>query len=47
VRQHFTEAELVSLTFAVIAINSWNRIAVSYRAVPGSYRVRTAAAATA
>jgi AhpD family alkylhydroperoxidase len=47
VRKHFTEAELVSLTFAVIAINSWNRIAVSYRAVPGSYRVRSAAAATA
>jgi AhpD family alkylhydroperoxidase len=44
VRRHFTEAELVSLTFAVIAINSWNRLAVSFRATPGTYRVRQAAA---
>ena len=38
VREHFTEEELVNLTFAVIAINSWNRIAISFRAEAGSYK---------
>ena len=38
VRQHFSETEIVNLTFAVAAINSWNRLAISLRAVPGSYR---------
>ena len=38
VRQHFTEKELVDLNFAVIAINAWNRIAVTFRSVPGVYQ---------
>jgi AhpD family alkylhydroperoxidase len=38
VTPHFTEAELVALTFAVVAINSWNRLAISFRAVPGVYQ---------
>ncbi len=38
VRRHFTDAELVNLTMAVIAINGWNRLAVSFRAEPGSYQ---------
>jgi AhpD family alkylhydroperoxidase len=38
VRQHFTEKELVDLNFAVIAINAWNRIAVTFRSVPGAYQ---------
>jgi len=38
VRRQFSEEELVNLTFAVIAINSWNRLAITFRAVPGSYR---------
>jgi AhpD family alkylhydroperoxidase len=38
VRQHFTDKELVNLNFAVVAINAWNRIAVAFRAVPGSYQ---------
>lgn len=38
VRQHFTEKELVDLTLAVIAINSWNRLAISFRTVPGTYQ---------
>lgn len=48
VRTQFSEAELVSLTMAVVAINGWNRIAISFRSVPGSYVVpgRTAAAAS-
>jgi AhpD family alkylhydroperoxidase len=36
-RQHFTEAELIGLTMAVININSWNRLNVSFRMVPGGY----------
>jgi len=38
VRQHFSDQELVNLTLAVIAINGWNRLAISFRAVPGSYQ---------
>lgn len=37
VRQHFSEKELSDLTWAVVAINGWNRIAISSRAIPGSY----------
>jgi alkylhydroperoxidase family enzyme len=37
-REHFGEKELVDLTVAVIAINSWNRLNVSFRTVPGDYR---------
>ena len=36
-RRHFSELELVNLTMAIVAINSWNRIAIPFRAVPGSY----------
>jgi AhpD family alkylhydroperoxidase len=36
-RHQFSERELVNLTMAVVAINSWNRLAVSFRAVPGTY----------
>jgi AhpD family alkylhydroperoxidase len=37
-RQHFDERELFALTFAVVTINSWNRLAVSFRTPPGSYQ---------
>jgi AhpD family alkylhydroperoxidase len=43
VRQHFSEAELVNLTLAVVTINGWNRLAISFRAVPGSYQRQQAA----
>lgn len=43
VREHFNEAELVNLTLAITAINTWNRIAISFRSVPGSYQPRPAA----
>lgn len=36
-RKEFTEKELVDLTMAVVAINGWNRLAISMRAVPGNY----------
>ena len=37
-RAQFSEAELVNLTLCIIAINGWNRLAVGFRAVPGSYQ---------
>lgn len=42
VRQHFAEEELVNLTLAVIAINGWNRLAIGFRAVPGTYQPQPA-----
>jgi AhpD family alkylhydroperoxidase len=45
VRPHFTEEELVNLTLAVVAINGWNRLSISFRAVPGTYQPREAAVA--
>ena len=44
-RAHFTEKQLVDLTVAVIAINAWNRLAVTFRPAIGSYK--PAAATTA
>jgi len=29
--------ELMDLTWAVVAINGWNRIAISFRSVTGTY----------
>ncbi len=37
-RRHFDEREIVDLTLAVIAINSWNRLAIPFRTPAGSYR---------
>jgi AhpD family alkylhydroperoxidase len=37
-RQQFSEKELVDLTWALAAINAWNRVAISFRSVPGSYQ---------
>jgi len=42
VRQQFSDAELVSLTMAIVAINGWNRLAIGFRAVPGSYQPKAA-----
>jgi AhpD family alkylhydroperoxidase len=38
VRAQFSEKEIVDLTMAVIAINAWNRAAISFGTVPGSYQ---------
>jgi len=35
--KHFNEKEMVDLTMAVIAINGWNRLAISFATVPGTY----------
>ncbi len=38
VRASFTDDEIVSLTMAVVAINSFNRMNVALRTVPGGYQ---------
>ena len=35
---HFGESELVNLTVAITTINAWNRIALAFRIVPGTYQ---------
>ena len=37
-RKEFSDKELVDLAMAVIAINGWNRLAISFRAVAGTYQ---------
>lgn len=37
-RRHFSEKELADLTMAIVAINGWNRLAISFRKTPGTYR---------
>ena len=34
VHEQFTEEELIYLTLAIISINSWNRLAISFRTPP-------------
>jgi AhpD family alkylhydroperoxidase len=38
VRGCFSDAELVNLTLAITAINSWNRMNVAFRVQAGGYR---------
>jgi AhpD family alkylhydroperoxidase len=33
-REHFDDTALVNLTLAVVAINGWNRFAISFRSTP-------------
>ncbi|MEP7246572.1 MAG: carboxymuconolactone decarboxylase family protein [Gammaproteobacteria bacterium] len=40
VREQFSEAEMVDLSLAVVTINSWNRLVISFRQVPGTYQPR-------
>jgi len=42
VRGHFTEEELVNLTMVIVTINGYNRLAVSFRQVPGTYQSNVA-----
>jgi AhpD family alkylhydroperoxidase len=37
-RTEFSETELVNLTMAIVAINGWNRLAISFRQVAGTYQ---------
>ena len=36
-RSQFNERELVDLTMAIVAINSWNRLGIAFRAEAGAY----------
>jgi AhpD family alkylhydroperoxidase len=35
---HFSEQELVALTLAITAVNSWNRLNIAFRMEAGGYR---------
>jgi AhpD family alkylhydroperoxidase len=37
VRTQFSEKEISDLTFAIMAINAWNRVNIAFKVVPGSY----------
>ena len=43
VSAQFIEEELVALTFAVIVINCWNRLAITFRPPVGSYQPKAVA----
>ena len=43
-RNHFSEAETVNLTMLIATINAWNRIAISFRAVPEVQTIKANAA---
>ncbi|MBR0934672.1 carboxymuconolactone decarboxylase family protein [Bradyrhizobium jicamae] len=43
-RKHFSDAEAVNLTILIGTINAWNRLAISFRAMPPS-KARPASAA--
>ena len=38
-REQFSEKELVDLTLAIVAINGWNRLAIAFRTVPGTFQL--------
>jgi AhpD family alkylhydroperoxidase len=38
VKKSFSEKDLADLTLAVTAINSWNRLSIAARTVPGTYQ---------
>ncbi len=37
-RAHFSEKEIVDLTWAVAAINAWNRVAIAFRSEAGGHK---------
>jgi AhpD family alkylhydroperoxidase len=37
-REHFDEKHLLDLTLAIATINTWNRLAISFRSEVGSYQ---------
>jgi AhpD family alkylhydroperoxidase len=38
----FSETEMVNLVMAIVAINTWNRLAITFRTPPGTYQPATA-----
>jgi AhpD family alkylhydroperoxidase len=47
VREQFDENGIVALTFAVIVINSWNRLSIAFRPAVGGYQPAAAGAGQA
>jgi len=47
VKKHFSDKEIVDLTILAALINTWNRLAISTRTVPGTYKPKQAAHSTA
>jgi AhpD family alkylhydroperoxidase len=45
VRTHFSESETVNLTMLIATINAWNRLAISFRAMPPAAKITAPAAA--
>lgn len=43
VRGQFSDQELIDLTVAITTINSWNRLAISFRVTVGTYQPRATA----
>lgn len=42
-KDHFSEQQIADLSWAIAAINAWNRIAIGFRSVPGVYQPPKAA----
>jgi len=38
--RHFDDEQLANLTLAVTTINSWNRLNIAFRTIPGTYRAK-------
>ena len=38
VKEHFDDQKTIALTMAIVAINSWNRLAIGFRNVVGNYQ---------
>lgn len=36
--KHFDKAQIADITMAIIAINSWNRLNIAFRSIPGDYK---------
>jgi AhpD family alkylhydroperoxidase len=37
-RNHFSDLEIVNLSYAITTINAWNRLAIGFRAQAGTYQ---------
>jgi AhpD family alkylhydroperoxidase len=46
VKKQFSEREIADLTLVAAMINTWNRIAIATRSVPGHYKAATKSAAS-
>jgi AhpD family alkylhydroperoxidase len=38
VRAHFNDTQLADITWAIAAINAWNRVGIGFRSTPGIYQ---------